>query len=144
MPDSLERQLFSMVAAAHVASGGFIRISKPQGHWGVIYMGDDLLFMFSPVTRHGMGSEGEKHQYTTYGAPEEAVHAFVQHFTLMGVPEIKNIGPLDDTEFFFEGIHANVSVTWRHLKARFKGIKMILKRTDRRVMEDIIDEAASM
>jgi len=137
MHDQLEEQLFKMVASAHVASGGIIRVSKRGYDWGILHIGDDISFMHG-----GVGSEP---QGTVYATPEKAVAAFVRHFALMGAKHEPNTSHgMDDTEFFFDGIHANVAVTWRHLKARFKGIKMILKRTDRRVMEDIIEEAASL
>jgi hypothetical protein len=138
MHDQLEPQLFSMVASAHVASGGIIRITRRGYDWGILHMGDDITFM------HGSAADKEPHG-TVYVTPESAVDAFVQHFALLGIKHDPNTSPvLDDTEFFFDGIHANVAVTWRHLKSRFKGIKMILKRTDRRVMEEIIEEAASL
>jgi len=135
MPDSLESQLFRLVAAAHVASGGIIRISRTGFSWGVIHMDKQVMFMV------GDGKGQPKH--TPYGEPEGAVHAFERHFGLMGVKEVSGVGLLDDTEFLFPDVHANVAVTWRHLKARFKGVKLILKR-ERRIMEDIIEEAASM
>ena len=138
MHDKLEEQLFSMVASAHIASGGTIRISRRGYDWGVLHLGDDLVFM------HGAAGDKEPAS-ANYGSPERAVDAFIRHFALMGMKHDKNIpSVVDDTEFFFDGIHANVAVTWRHLKARFKGIKMILKRTDRRIMTEIIEEAASL
>jgi len=163
MHDQLEEQLFKMVASAHVASGGIIRVSKRGYDWGILHIGDDISFMpgkFRDINRcivYGMrgitaenaspsdGGVGSEPQGTVYATPEKAVAAFVRHFALMGAKHEPNTSHgMDDTEFFFDGIHANVAVTWRHLKARFKGIKMILKRTDRRVMEDIIEEAASL
>lgn len=138
MSDSLNKQLFSLVASAHVAARGLIRVSRLKNNWGVLHMGDDLVFT------HATDSDREPN-CTVYGTPEDAVHGFMQHFALVGIKEDPNVNtPLDDVEFLFEDVHANVAVTWRHLKARFKGIKMILKRTDRRIMEDIIEEAASM
>ena len=129
---ALDTLLFSYVAVSHISTGGVIRINGLRQSWGIVHMDGDIMLMVGE-------NHGKSVAPTTYKTASDAVSAFKQQFELMGL----KLHPMDEVEFLFPDHHTNVAVTWRHLKARFKGIKMILRK-DRRIMEDIIDEAASM
>ena len=146
MHDSLERQLFHQIATSHVISGGIIRVVKLEEYWSAgLSKGDEKFKGIVTVSRNGEDPTG-----SLYVGASQAVDAFIQRFRVLGLwrddgrsPTAWPSNPLNDVQFLFDNHHPNVAVTWRHLKARFKGIQLILQQ-DRRVMEQIIEEAASM
>jgi len=146
MHNQLEEDLFELIATTHVSTDGVIRVSSRGFQWCAYKQTNKELIsgdgpQFEIIVKQG----DENPSGTSYGTAKSAVHAFVQRFYLLGQrsdhPGI--LSPLDNVEFCFSDHHPNVAVTWRHLKARFKGIKLILSG-DRKIMEEIIEEAASM
>ena len=129
---ALDTLLFSYVAVSHISTGGIIRVNHLRQSWGIVHMDGKLMLMVGD-------NHGKSVAPTVYEDPDAAVSAFKQHFELMGL----KLHPMDEVEFLFPDYHENVAVTWRHLKARFKGVRLILKK-DKRVMEGIIEEAATM
>lgn len=139
MRDTLsETDLFAIFASTFLGLDGRIRARKHGEIWAAEKQrkSDEVSYVMRID-----GTSGSE-----YASPELAVSGFIQRFAVLGLlrgAAAKAVHPLDNVEFFFEDLYPNVAVTWRHLKARFQGLRLILKR-DRRVMEQIIEEAASM
>lgn len=137
-----ETDIFAILAATFVSLDGRIRARRAGETWMAHQRGKTGQKWYVMNILHEDGTESG----SEYLSPDLAVSSFIQRFAILGLLRdlhAKALHPLDDVEFFFEDLHPNVAVTWRHLKARFQGLRLILKQ-DRRVMERIIEEAASM